>query len=137
MGRWKASWEAMAHPGDVLVHPTSGQRLIFRRTQAQTDGRLLECDVFYAPGEPRPTEHVHATQEHQIEVLTGALVAVLREQVHQLRAGDVLLIPTGDPHAVWNPSSQPAHAVWHTCPAGDIESYLETNWLAPLVSNRD
>src|SRR5215217_2027418 len=97
---------AMAHAGDALVHPTSGQRLIFRRVSAQTDGRLLECDVYYPPNEPPCPGHAHARQEHQVEVIAGSLHASIRSNLHQLQAGDVLLIESDEPHAVWNPTAE-------------------------------
>src|SRR5690348_771157 len=109
----------MALPGDVLLHPTTGQRLIFRRTSAQTGGRVLEFAVYYRVDESSPPEHSHVDQEHQVEVLEGQLLASLSGRVQTLSAGDVLLIPAGQPHAVWNASRGPAHAVWYTFPAHD------------------
>ena len=123
----------MALPGDVLLHPTTGQRLIFRRTAAQTGGRVLEFAVYYRVGESSPPEHRHVDQEHQVEVLEGRLLASLRGRVQSLGAGDVLLIPAGEPHAVWNASSGAAHAVWYTFPARDAEVRLEAEWLSDGV----
>ena len=122
----------MARPGDVLLHPTTGKRLVFRRTAQQTAGRVLECDVFFAAHEARPDEHAHRAQEHQIEVLSGSLKACLGGRVQALRPGDVLLISPGDKHAVWNPSARGAHVVWHAFPALKTESHLEKHWRCAL-----
>lgn len=127
----------MAHPGDVLRHPTSGRRLIFRRTSAQTRGRLIEYDVYYTAAETRPPEHAHADQEHQVELLGGSLQASVAGRLQHLHVGDVLLISAGEAHAIWNAAAGPAHAVWHTFPARDAEAGLEANWLKDTSGDRD
>jgi quercetin dioxygenase-like cupin family protein len=118
----------MARPGDVLVHPDSSRKLIFRRTTSQTTGRLVEFDVFYGTREPRPDAHAHDLQEHQIELLEGSMKACVAGRVQVLCPGEVLLISPGDSHAVWNPSSSAAHAVWRTYPALETEASLEATW---------
>ncbi len=119
----------MAQPGDVLRQPISGRRLIFRRTAAQTGGRSLEYTLHYRRDETQAAEHTHARQEHQLEVLDGALELSLCGRTQRLEPGDVLLVPAGMPHAVWNPFDVPSRAVWHTFPAGDTEARLEAEWL--------
>jgi quercetin dioxygenase-like cupin family protein len=126
----------MARPGDVLLDPSTGKRLVFRRTARQTAGRVLECDLFFAAHETRPDEHAHRAQEHQIEVLSGSLKACLGGRVQALRAGDVLLIPPGDKRAVWNPSARAAHVIWHAFPALETESRLEAHWHCALEPAR-
>ena len=123
----------MAQPGDVLLQPTSGRRLIFRRTAARTGGRVLECAVYYRGRESPLLEHVHADQEHQIEVLQGALLVSLCGRTQRLEPGDVLLVSAGQSHAIWNASDAPAHAIWHTFPAGQTEAKLESEWLREPV----
>ena len=65
----------MARAGEVLLDPTSGRRLIFRRTSAQTGGRLTEYAVHYCVDEPTPDAQVDADREHILEVVEGTLVA--------------------------------------------------------------
>ena len=127
----------MANPGDVLVHPTSGRRLIFRRTTAQTSGRFLDYILHYGCEESRPVEHAHVDQEHQLEVLDGALEVSLCGRRHRLEPGDVLLVPAGKPHAAWNPFELPSRAMWHTLPAGGTETRLEVEWLHEDVRRVD
>src|SRR6185437_3191106 len=106
----------MAQPGDVLLHPTSGRRLIFRRTTAQTAGRVVEYTIYYRVREAMPFEHAHVDQEQQVEVLEGSLRASLAGQTQRLEPGDVLLLPAGVFHAFWNADDRPARAVWHAFP---------------------
>jgi mannose-6-phosphate isomerase-like protein (cupin superfamily) len=123
----------MAHPGDVLLHPISGRRLTFRRTAAQTSGRVLEYTLRYPGVESPPDEHAHADQEHQLEVLDGCLQVSLSGRTQRLEPGEVLLVPAGKAHAVWNPFEVPTRAVWHTFPARDTEARLEAEWLPEKV----
>jgi quercetin dioxygenase-like cupin family protein len=120
--------DGMARSGDVLNDLTSGRRLVFRRTSAQTGGRLAEYAVQYGRDEPQPVPHVEADREHLVEVLRGHLTASLSGRIQRLGPGDVLLIRTGEPHAVWNAFDAAAEAVWQTYPALDTESQLETRY---------
>jgi quercetin dioxygenase-like cupin family protein len=127
----------MLQPGRVLLNPTTGQRLVVRRTAAQTRGRLIEIEIFYPPGGRRPPDHLHPAQEELFEVLKGALRARLDGRVRVLAAGDVLVIPAGAPHALWNDGAEEAHAVWHTYPALRTEALLETLWALGRAGKTD
>lgn len=59
----------MPEPDQLISNPITGERIVFRRTAAQTGGELLEFDVELRPGgviaglphrHPQ-TEHVHVT----------------------------------------------------------------------------
>ena len=118
----------MARSGDVLIDPSMGTRLSFRRTAAQTRGRLTEYRVDYSANAPRPEPQLHLDREHVLEVINGSLVACVSGREHSLAAGDVLLIGKGEAHAVWNPLPHPAVAVWQTVPALDTEAQLEARY---------
>jgi quercetin dioxygenase-like cupin family protein len=123
----------MARPGDVLLHPDSGRRLVFRRTAAQTGGRVVEYAVDYPLPEAQPVEHAHADQEHQLELLEGSLDVSMGGRTRRLEPGDVLLVPPGEAHAIWHAVAAPARAVWHTFPARDTEAHLESAWLREAI----
>jgi quercetin dioxygenase-like cupin family protein len=118
----------MARGGEILNDPTSGRRLTFRSTSAQTGGRLVEYAVQYGGNEPQPAPRVDADREHLFEVLRGCLVARVSGRIQHLRPGDVLLVTPGEPHAVWNAFDAPAEAVWQTFPALDTESRLHARY---------
>ena len=115
----------VARAGEVLVDPTSGRRLIFRRTSTQTSGQLTEYAVYYCADEPTPEPHADADREHILEVVDGSLVACVAGRRQRLAPGDVLLIDRGQAHAVWNALPSPAAAVWQTFPALDTEGRIE------------
>jgi hypothetical protein len=59
----------MARPGEELIDPIRGQRLVFRRTAKETDGALVEVEAFYQPASVAPPAHLHSQQEERFEGL--------------------------------------------------------------------
>jgi quercetin dioxygenase-like cupin family protein len=127
----------MPQPGRVLLNRVTGQRLIFRRTAAQTQGRILELELLYPPGGHRPPDHLHPEQEATLEVLEGTLRAHVNGRPRFIAAGDVLVLQAGARHAVWNPAPTEARAVWLTYPALASEALLETLWALGQLGRTD
>jgi hypothetical protein len=61
----------MASAGDELVNPITGERIVFRRTAAETDGRLLEMEAFWTRPGRRAAEHVHPEMQERWDVIAG------------------------------------------------------------------
>jgi mannose-6-phosphate isomerase-like protein (cupin superfamily) len=124
----------MAHTTDATWQRLWGRRvMLFRRTAAHAARQLIEYDLHFGLTEEQPPEHLHVDQEHQVELLSGTVEVSLAGRRQRLVVGDVLLIPAGQPHAVWNASDEPAHAVWHTFPAGQTGPTL--SWQGGAVSS--
>ena len=58
----------MAYAGQVLKNPISGERIVFRKTAADTAGELLAFELFLSPDGHVPGAHVHLEQEERFEV---------------------------------------------------------------------
>lgn len=82
-----------------------------------TSERLV-VEVAYAPGGSAPPVHVHPEQDERFEVLEGALDVRLGDERRTLRAGDVLEVPRGTPHAMAAAGDEAVRARWETLPAG-------------------
>jgi quercetin dioxygenase-like cupin family protein len=136
-GRDLAMEARMPQPGRVLLNRVTGQRLIFRRTAAQTRGRILELELVYPPGGRPPPDHLHPEQEATLEVLEGTLQARVDGRPRPIAAGDVLVLQAGARHAVWNPGPAEARAVWLTYPALASEALLETLWALGQLGRTD
>lgn len=80
----------------------------------------------YEPGNPRPPAHYHPRQEERIEILSGTLKAKLRGKDLSLSSGDVIEIPSGAVHEMWNEGPNPAETVWRTSPALGTEEFFES-----------
>jgi mannose-6-phosphate isomerase-like protein (cupin superfamily) len=106
----------MAQTGDVYSL-TDHERLT---VTALTDD-LLEVDVVWdgsdgdSPVIPLPHRHPH--QVEQFEILEGELTAKIDGEQRTYGVGDVIEIPAGTIHAMWNGSGNAVHATWQVRPA--------------------
>lgn len=107
----------------------------------------LVVEATYGPAGRPPPAHLHPVQDERFTVLDGTLSARVDGQERTLHAGDVLDVPRGADHTMWNADpQQPAHVRWETRPAGRTEDWFAaldaaatTNpvALAPLVRAYD
>ncbi len=63
----------MVKSGDVLEHPVTREKVVFRKTAADTGGELCLADVYFQPGAFVAAEHIHPLQEERFEVIAGTL----------------------------------------------------------------
>jgi quercetin dioxygenase-like cupin family protein len=87
------------------------------RVRAHTP-EALEVEATWGPGGSPPPRHFHPEQDERFEVLSGALHVRVGGEERVLSAGDVLDVPRGTAHQMWNPDDEPARAIWRTTPAG-------------------
>jgi quercetin dioxygenase-like cupin family protein len=116
----------MARPGDVLEHPVTGERVIWRRVAAETQGELLQGDLFARPGGRPAAAHVHPNQEERFEVLAGTLTLRVDGEEGLLSPGDVAVIPAGKSHVWWNAGEDEVHVLGEFRPALRTEVFFET-----------
>lgn len=82
------------------------------------DPEAIEVEGTWGPGGSAPPKHFHPAQDERFEVLEGTLTARVDGEQRELRPGDVLEIPRGAVHQMWNDGDVPARANWRTSPAG-------------------
>ncbi len=116
----------MAHAGEILDNPITGERIIFRETAADTDGELLAIDLILAPDGHVPGAHVHPSQEERFEVLSGTMKFRLGRKKIIANAGDVVTVPAGSIHKFANAGDEPAHVRVEVRPALKMEQLFET-----------
>ncbi len=116
----------MAKPGDVLVHPVTGERIVWRQVARDTDGRLLEGDMFARPGAHPAAAHVHPKQEERFEVLAGSVKLRVDGDETTLSAGQRATVPAGIAHTWWNIGEDEAHLLVGITPALRSEMFFET-----------
>ena len=78
----------MARAGDVLEHPVTGERIVWRQVADDTGGKLLQGDLFAQPGGFVAAEHIHPNQEERFEVLAGTIRLRVDGKERVLRPGD-------------------------------------------------
>jgi quercetin dioxygenase-like cupin family protein len=116
----------MAHTGQIISNPVSGERITFRRTAADTDGELLEFDLELAADGRVPGAHVHPEQEERFHVLEGTMKFRLGMRTIVAHAGDSVAVPAGRVHKFSNGGDGPARARVQVVPALDMEELLCT-----------
>lgn len=119
----------MAHGGQRLEDPVTGERLVFRQTSADTEGALLELDMFWPPGFDRREAHVHPEMEERFEVLSGTARFRLgsRERREVIAPpGGVVAVAPGVPHVSSNAGGETVHVRVRFRPALRQEMLLES-----------
>ena len=109
-----------------LVHPVTGERIVFRRRARDTGGELFEMNLMLGPSGFIATEHVHPNQEERFEI-AGAPAMFRVGGVERLyQPGETAVVPAGTPHVWWNPGEREVTTLIQFRPALDTETFFET-----------
>jgi quercetin dioxygenase-like cupin family protein len=85
---------------------------------------VLEVEADYAPGGVSPPKHFHPAQAERFQGVEGELRVRIDGEERTLGPGDVLEIPAGAVHQMWNPGPDEAKVIWQTRPAGRTEEWF-------------
>ena len=91
--------------------------------KAEADGMFC-FETLDPPGTFVPP-HVHPTQDEFIYVLEGVLDLELGGARTQVRAGDLVRMPRGVPHAYYNRQAVPARALFWVTPARRLRALFD------------
>jgi quercetin dioxygenase-like cupin family protein len=116
----------MVQSGSEILNSRTGQRTIFLRTAADTDGAYLRTETFHPPHQPPEPEHVHPFQKSRCEVLSGTLRFRIAGSERTVEPGQAVDIPPNVPHYFWNEGDEEAHAIQEFHPALKIEDFFDT-----------
>src|SRR4051794_31723492 len=87
---------------------------------------VLLVEATWTPGSTEPIGHFHPLQDEHFEVLEGELTTVVGHQRRILLAGDVLDVPRGAVHRMWNAGDAATRATWRVTPALKTEEMFRT-----------
>lgn len=110
----------------VLENPRSGECIVIRRSAAETNGQLLEFDVFLQPGAHVPGGHVHPHQQEHFQVLAGRVRFRVHGRAVVLEAGNEISVLAGTNHWFGNAGERVAHLRVQVCPALRMQELFET-----------
>jgi quercetin dioxygenase-like cupin family protein len=111
-------------PPSDISDPVGGQRWVFRRTGADTNGELLEADFYVTPG-GFVREHVHPTQEETFTGVSGTFVLVVDGETKRIGPGDHVVIAPRTPHG-FRDATEEAHLIVQVRPALHLDDYFRT-----------
>lgn len=112
----------MAHQGQQLTNPRTGQRMTF--LQISTDE--LRIDTLNPPTGVREPMHVHPRQQSGAEVLSGTLIFEVQGTRRTLTSGEAITIPPNAPHRFWNDGPGDARSIQFFRPALNTAAFFET-----------
>lgn len=115
----------MARRGQIISNPVSGETIEFKRTSAETGGRLLEIELTLTPDGKVPGMHVHPEQEERFEVLEGRMRFRMGTRTIVAEPGEVVTVPAGKAHKFANAGDGEAVARVQVRPALDMEELFE------------
>jgi mannose-6-phosphate isomerase-like protein (cupin superfamily) len=117
----------VAHPGQTLENPASGERITFRRTTAETNGELIAIDL-ELPADARVAGglHLHPKQEERFEVVKGTMRFRMKRKGVVAGPGEVVVVPPGMPHDFANVGDETALVRVDIRPALKMERMFET-----------
>jgi quercetin dioxygenase-like cupin family protein len=117
----------MAYTGQVIENPLSGERITFRKTSADTDGKLVAIDLELAPGGRVPAGlHIHPEQEECFQVVYGRMRFRKRRERIIAGPGEVVVVPSGVRHDFANAGDETALVRVEVRPALEMERLFET-----------
>ena len=117
----------MAHRGQTLVNPASGERITFRTTAAETNGELVAIDLELPRGGRVPGGlHIHPLQEERFKVVSGVMRIRMRRERITAGPGEVVVVPAGMPHDFANAGDETALVRVEIRPALKMEQLFET-----------
>jgi len=90
----------------------------------RSSAELLEVEATYGPGGKPAPPHFHPAQAERFEVLEGSVQSRVGGRERELLAGEVLEIPAGEPHQMWNSAGVPARVRWETKPGLRTEEWF-------------
>jgi quercetin dioxygenase-like cupin family protein len=121
--RPQAEWGTEANP---LIHPVTGERIVFRRRSRDTDGAFLEMSLVLGPSGFVAAEHVHPNQEERFEISGAPAMFRVADTERLYQPGEVAIVPAGTPHVWWNPGDEEVTTLIRLSPALDTETFFET-----------
>lgn len=115
----------MAHAGEVIVNPVTGEHLKFLQTAADTNGQLLRAQVTVTPQQAILPLHIHRSCNESVELQSGRLGIQLGAKRTLLGPGGSVVVPAGVPHTWWNDGTEEVRFTTEVAPAGSMELAFE------------
>ncbi len=116
----------MAHAGQILTNPVSGETFEFLETAETTNGELLAFNLTLTPDGKVPGAHVHPEQEERFEVLSGTMKFKLGRSTIVAGPGETVVVPRGARHRFSNAGDENAYVRVEVRPALRMEELFET-----------
>jgi quercetin dioxygenase-like cupin family protein len=115
----------MAHAGQTITNPISGETITFTQCAADTDGAYLAFHLTLTRDGHVPGAHVHPEQEERFEVVAGTMEFRLGRKKIVAGPGETVVVPAGEVHRFKNGGDVDAQVKVEVHPALKMEDLLE------------
>lgn len=116
----------MATTGQIISNKVTGERLKYLQTTKDTNGKLVQFELWVSPKGFMPVRHIHPRQSETVEVISGVFKVECDGQIRYLKPGERFIIDKGKPHQWWNESySEEVHVIFSIEPANNFEVMQE------------
>lgn len=109
----------------VIVNPVSGERIVIRRTAAETGGDLLAFDLSLPAGGHVPGAHIHPAQQERFTVVSGTMRFRLGRRTLTAGPGETVTVPPGRWHWFGNAGAGTAELRVEVRPAMRMQELFE------------
>lgn len=123
----------LVRAGEGDSHNVFGHSLIFKTETSELGGGALLWELISPPGTMVPP-HVHEVEDEFIYVAEGELEVLVGDQKYTAKAGDLIKMPKGMPHGIWQRGEKNTRTLWTVVPAGKMEGLLKA--LGALPANQ-
>jgi quercetin dioxygenase-like cupin family protein len=127
----------MRRAGDELFNPLTGERIVFRKTAAETGGVLLEMDDFWTRPGHRAPAHIHPGMQERWDVIAGTATFGIDGVERIAGPGEVVVADPGVRHQAWNATAEPVHLRIQMRPALSWETFVERLFELAANAHRD
>ena len=112
-------------PGITRTHSEKEWHILGHTYWLLTDSDTSFAFESYDPPGTLVPPHVHNTQDEFIYVLEGEIELMLDGERYIAGTGDLVRMPMGVPHGVYNNSDAPARTIFWVSPGGKLRELFE------------
>lgn len=123
----------VARAGEGETFNVFGHTLVLKHSAAELNNAALVWELTSPPGTMVPP-HIHEVEDEFIFVAEGELDVMIGGETYTARAGDLLKMPKGVPHGIWQKGERATKTLWAVIPAGKMESLFRA--LGALPANQ-
>jgi quercetin dioxygenase-like cupin family protein len=111
----------VAHAGQQVENPATGERIVFARIEDE----VVEMIALWTTSGRRTGPHLHPQAEERWEVIEGRAAFRIDGAEHDALPGDVVVAAPGVPHEAWNPGPDEARVRIELRPALRWPEFVE------------
>lgn len=105
---------------ETIVNEKTGERNVI----LESNEELFRYDIFVPAGSQIIPRHIHELQDETVEVMAGEISLEHKRAERILKTGETVTIPKGEPHNLWNHTSNEVQLRFTFVPALESETFL-------------